>query len=101
LLISTLPPTAAVMLNFEISLVFNAYMEEGATLSRTLLPYLVQVTDYRFLTEDCHFIATRFLNTLATHIKDTESTLGVGFIHFALLLNAKVLQPLFFTQQSI
>ena len=40
------------MINFEISRVNQIYMEEGATLARPLLPYLNQVTDYSFISED-------------------------------------------------
>ena len=56
------------MLNLEVTLVYPSYMEEGATLARTLLPYLNQVRDYRFLSEDANFIACRFLASLVTHI---------------------------------
>ena len=59
-------------------------MEEGATLARTLLPYLNRVTDYRFLTADYHFITNRFLASLVTHIIDTKVTIGVGFVLYAL-----------------
>ena len=82
-------PAAAVMLNLEVSLVHPSYMEEGATLARTLLPYLNQVRDYRFLSEDANFIAGRFLASLVTHIRDTESTVGAGFVLYALKLNPK------------
>jgi hypothetical protein len=64
-------PAAAFMLNIEISLVHNNYMEEGATLARTLLPYLNQLRDYHFLTEKTNFIACRFLASLVRQINDT------------------------------
>ena len=51
-LLANVAPAAAVMINFEISRVNQNYMEEGATLARTLLPYLNQVTDYSFISED-------------------------------------------------
>jgi hypothetical protein len=64
-------------------------MEEGATLARTLLPYLNQVRDYHFLTDDDNFVACRFLASLVTHIRDTNITIGAGFILYALKLNPK------------
>lgn len=79
------------MISLEISKVNPNYMEEGATLSRTLLPYINQVTDYRFLTEETHFIANRFLASLVTHVRDTESSVAVGFVLFALYLNPRAL----------
>lgn len=93
-LLQTCDPAAAVMLNIEISLVNESYMEEGATLSRTLLPYLNQVEDYRFLGEDTTFIANRFLSTLITHISDTGSSVKAGFILFGLHLNPRMLQTI-------
>ena len=93
-LLSSCAPAAAVMVNIEISLVNSNYMEEGATLSRTLLPYLNEVTDYCFLTEETNFIASRFLASLVTHVRDTDSTIGVGFVLFAFQLNPRSLQGL-------
>ena len=51
-MLASVAPAAAVMINFEISRVNHIYMEEGATLARTLLPYLNQVTDYSIISED-------------------------------------------------
>ena len=65
-LLETVAPAAA-----EISLVHYNYMEEGATLARTLLPYLNQLRDYHFLTEKTNFIACRFLASLVRQINDT------------------------------
>jgi hypothetical protein len=45
-------PAAAVMVNIEIAQANQIYMEEGATLSRTLMPHLDMITDYRFLQEE-------------------------------------------------
>ena len=75
------------MLNLEISLVNQSYTEESATLSRTLLPFIDRVTDYRFLGPETSFIAGRFLASLIVHIKDTKSLVTVGFVNFALHLN--------------
>ena len=72
-LLSTVSPAAAIMLNLEIALIHKIYMEEGATLAHTLLPYLDQVTDYRFLSEDSKFIDGRFLAALITHVRDTNT----------------------------
>ena len=78
------------MLNIQVSLVFPSYTEESATLSRTLLPFINRVIDYRFLTPETSFIASRFLGSLITHLKDTEIAASVGFINFALHLNPQV-----------
>jgi hypothetical protein len=59
--LSSCDPAAAIMINFQISLTNEHFMEEGATLSRTLFPYLNKVCDYRFLGEDFKFIGNRFL----------------------------------------
>ena len=75
------------MLNIQVSLVFPSYTEESATLSRTLLQFINRVIDYRFLTSETSFIASRFLGSLITHLKDTEIAASVGFINFALHLN--------------
>ena len=62
-------------------------MEEGNTLSQTLLPYLNRVDDYQFLNDSTLFIANRFLNSLTQHIIDTGLKVGNGFIIFALKLD--------------
>ena len=69
-LLSTLAP-AAIMFNIEVSLVFPSYTEESGTLSRTLLPFIDKVTDYRFLGPETNFIAGRFLGSLIVHLKDS------------------------------
>jgi hypothetical protein len=48
-LLSSVSPVAAILLNIEISLVNPNFMEEGNTLSETLLPFINLVTDYSFL----------------------------------------------------
>jgi len=83
-LLSTLSPAAAVMLNIEVSLVFPIYTEESGTLSRTLLPFIDKVTDYRFLGPETSFIAGRFLGSLIVHLKDSQIPASIGFINFAL-----------------
>ena len=75
------------MLNLEISLVSQSYTEESATLSRTLLPFIDRVTDYRFLRPETSFIVGRFLASLIFHIKYTKSLVTVGYVNFALHLN--------------
>ena len=86
-LLSTLAPAAAVMLNIQVSLVFPSYTEESGTLSRTLLPFIDKVTDYRFLGPETSFIAGRFLGSLIVHLKDSQIPASIGFINFALQLN--------------
>lgn len=76
-------------------------MDEAATLARTLLPYLNQVSDYKFLGDDSHFICNRFLASLVTHICDTESSVGCGFILYALHLNPSQLQGLITNEDSV
>jgi hypothetical protein len=94
-------PAAAVMVNIEIAQANQLYMEEGGTLSRTLLPHLNLVTDYRFLQDEAHFICSRFLASLVTHVKDTEQAVGTGFILFALRLNPRQLQGILTHPQSV
>lgn len=91
-LLKSLAPAAAIMLNIEISLVSQSYSEESATLSRTLLPFITQVSDYRFLNPEANFIANRFLASLVVHLKDTETPVDPGFVHFALHLNPRSLK---------
>ena len=77
-------PSAAILLNIEVSLINATYHDEGTTLSYTLLPFLNKVTDYSFLPETSNFILTRFLNSLTRHIIDAGIEVEVGFMHFAL-----------------
>lgn len=93
-LMKSLSPTSAVMLNLEIALLNNQYMDEGVTLSLMLLPFLQSITDYSFLMKETNFIMGRFLHALATHHKDSNEPLSVGFIHFALHINARMLNGL-------
>lgn len=93
-LLSTVAPTAAILLNLEISLTNQQFHEEGSTLARTLLPYLNQVTDYAFLAQDTIFIMTRFLSSLARHICDTQGAVGAGFMLFALKVNPHVVKDI-------
>jgi hypothetical protein len=94
-LLASCAPAAAVMVNLEISLTNTNYMEEGGTLSRTLLPYINKVQDYRFLGDETHFIASRFLASLVTHVKDIETTVEPGFILFALNVNPRAMHGIF------
>ena len=54
----------------EVSLTNHQLQEEGATLSRTLLPYLNMVMDYSFLGQESVFICTHFLIALIRHVCD-------------------------------
>ena len=99
-LLQSVSPAAAVMLNLEISLTCPAYMEQSATLSVTLLPYISKVMDFSFLVEDTHFIAGRFLAALSTHLSDMRGTLTTGFVLFALHLNPRALKELITTSES-
>ena len=89
------------MLNFEISLASATYSEESATLARTLLPFVNQVTDYRFLGPEAGFIAARFLNALALHLKDVQATVTAGFVAFALHVNPVVLKTMLSSKGSL
>lgn len=62
-------------------------MEASATLTRTLLPSVSQVTDFSFLKPEDTFVMTRFLNALLLHFKDCNLTLGEGVIQLSLCLN--------------
>jgi hypothetical protein len=85
---------AAILINIEISLLNELMMEEGNTLSYTLLPYLNECTDYSFLPEHSHFIINRFLQSLVRHIKDTKSEVEMGFMIFGLTFNPSILQDI-------
>ena len=93
-------PAAAVMLHIQICLVYESFMDEGGLLSRTLLPSIEKVTDFKFLMEEDNFIASRFLVSLALHIKDTESNIGTGFVLFAMHINPKELHGMFNSLQN-
>lgn len=71
-------------------------MDEGATLSTTLFPYLNKVCDYRFLDVEFKFIAHSFLTTLVTHVKDNkEVSFEAGFVLYGMSLNPKELHGIF------
>ena len=93
-------PTSAVMLNLEIALVNDKYMDEGVTLSNMLLPFLHGITDYTFLQRDTFFIMGRFLSALVTHFRDSGDSLSPGFILFAIHINSKMLNGLIDTVTS-
>jgi hypothetical protein len=63
---------AAILINIEISLVNEQFMDQGKTLSDTLLPYINNTSDFAFLTSKSDFIVGRFLNALIQHIKDSQ-----------------------------
>ena len=94
-LMTSIAPAAAVMLHIQICLVHSTFMDEGGLLARTLLPSIEKVTGFKFLMEEDHFIASRFLASLALHIRDTESKVGAGFVLFAMLINPKELHGMF------
>ena len=93
-LLSRLAPAAAIMMNYEISLVNANYSEESATLARTLLPFIDRVSDFGFLGPDTSFISGRFLASLALHIKDVQCSVSPGFISFALHVNPSALKSI-------
>lgn len=93
-LLSSVAPTAAILLNLEISLTNQQFHDEGSTLASTLLPYLNIVTDYAFLVPETIFIMTRFLNSLVRHICDTQARVGHGFMLFALKVNPHVVKDI-------
>lgn len=70
-------------------------MDEGGLLSRTLLPSIEKVTDFMFLMEEDHFIASRFLASLSLHIRDADSKIASGFVLFAMHINPKELHGMF------
>ena len=83
-LLMSLTPAASILLNIEVSLGNQTYHDEGNTLSYTLLPFINQVTDFSYLSEEANFILTRFLVSLARHIVDVGLEVEVGFMLFAL-----------------
>lgn len=99
-LLDSVSPMAAVLLNIEISLVNSAFMEQGNTLSRTLLPYLNAVTDFSFLPRESDFIVGRFLAALASHISDTKGAIGLGYAILALKINPALIQNILSYQSN-
>ena len=53
-----------ILINFEISKKLPRLTDEALTLSLTLLPYLNQLTDYKFIEREFDAIAARFAHTL-------------------------------------
>jgi len=53
------------------------------------------------LGEEHQFIASRFLASLVTHVKDTESTVGVGFVIYGLKFNPRLLNGIFNNQENL
>ena len=93
-LLKSMSPSAAILLNIEVSLINIAYHDEGNTLSYTLLPFLNKVTDYSFLHEKSNFILNRFLNSLTRHIVDVGMEVEVGFMLFALKYDPRQLKSI-------
>lgn len=79
-MLSSLPPTSAILINIQISLENPHYSEESNTLQSTLLPFLNQVSDYSFLANNSQFTMHRFIKSLNEHIIDTQCSVGQGFI---------------------
>ena len=90
-LFSSVPPEATLLLHLQISLTNPQVLDEGGTLSKTLLPSLSLIRDYTFLDEESTFIMTQFLNTLIRHIADHCLKVEVGFIMFALRFNPSII----------
>lgn len=55
-------------------------MEEGGTLSETMLPFLNKVDNYDFLEDESTYIMSKFVRSLTDHIIDIESKVEKGFI---------------------
>ena len=81
----------AILLNTKISLSSSNLMEQGNTLSMTLLPYIHLCSDFSFLRDDLHFVHEQFLQALIQHIQDTQMEVGRGFILFSLKVNSRAL----------
>ena len=55
---------AAVMLNVELGRVNTTFIEQGNTLSHTLLPYLNKLRDFSFIPGELDSLMTVFLSSL-------------------------------------
>ena len=62
-------------------------MEQGNTLSHTLLPYINQLKDFSFISKKDDFILSRFMISLCQHIQDTKTQVGIGYMILALKTN--------------
>ena len=62
-------------------------MEQGTTLSHTLLPYINQLTDFSFIPKKADFILGRFMISLCQHIQDTKAQVGIGYMILAIKTN--------------
>ena len=82
---------AAVLLNIKISLTNPSFMEQGNTLSTTLLPFIELCSDFNFLQPIHNCVLDSFLEALSQHVRDTMSTVGQGFMIFALKFNPRQL----------
>ena len=60
-LLNTVSAEAAILIHLEIALVYPQFIEASGTLSKTLIPYINRITDFKFLHKDSHFIFSRFL----------------------------------------
>ena len=85
----------------EVSLTNHQLQDEGATLSRTLLPYLNMVMDYSFLGQETVFICTRFLISLIRHVCDMRETVGPGFVLYGVHLNPSLLKGIFDNPENV
>lgn len=86
-LFTTMSVESAILLHLEIALVHPQFIEASGTLSRTLIPLVNRVTDFKFLHQDSHFIFGRFLASMILHHKDTNEPVGSGLALLALTLN--------------
>jgi len=91
-LFTTVTAESAILLHLEIALVHPSFIDASGTLSKTLIPLINRVSDFKFLSAESHFIFGRFLNAMLLHHKDTNEPLGAGLVLLALNLNPILLR---------
>lgn len=93
-LLDSVAPMASVLLNIRICLASPNLMDQGNTLSMTLLPYVELCLDFSPLKDDWHFVLNQVLQSLTLHIQDTKMDVGPGFMAFGLKVNPRLLAGL-------
>ena len=63
-ILSSVSTMAAVLLNIKLGISNASYMEQGNTLSHTLLPYINKLRDFSFIPNDLDSVMNSFLVSL-------------------------------------
>ena len=91
---------AAILINIKSAETLPNLRSEGATLSKTLLPYLNTTHNYSYISTQLVPITITLLQSLALHIKDTDEDFNSGFVSFALTFSPQTLQNIILSKQN-